>query len=118
MTYVPFVPKRYILERGNSIRIKHIIVRKHSNGYRIFDCRCNKHIETVFCKTAAVAIAKGLAENKNYGIDNIVSLDQDVCKTGIPISLANILTSKVFPVPGGPTNNIPLGNLTFHFLYF
>ena len=67
-------------EKGNSIRIKHIIVRKHSNGYRIFDCRCNKHIETVFCKTAAVAIAKGLAENKNYGIDNIVSLDQDVCK--------------------------------------
>ena len=44
-------------QKGNSIRIKHMIVRKHSNGYRVFDCRCNKHIETVFCKTAAVAKA-------------------------------------------------------------
>ena len=67
-------------QKGNSIRIKHMIVRKHSNGYRVFDCRCNKHIETVFCKTAAVAIAKGLAEDKNYRIDPVLSLDHQVSK--------------------------------------
>tara|TARA_X000000368_G_scaffold185010_1_gene146106 strand:+ start:2570 stop:2998 length:429 start_codon:yes stop_codon:yes gene_type:complete len=67
-------------EKGNSIRIKHMVIRKHSNGYRVFDCRCNKHIETVFSKTAAVAIAKGLAVDKNYRIQHIIALDHDVCK--------------------------------------
>ena len=67
-------------EKGNSIRIKNIIVRRHSNGYRIFDCKTNKHIETVFTKTSGVAIAKNLAENMNFDIKHIISLDNDVSK--------------------------------------
>jgi len=67
-------------EKGNSIRIKNIIVRKHTNGYRIFDCKNNRHIETVFTKTAGVAIAKCLAENSNFNIKPIISLDNDVSR--------------------------------------
>ena len=37
--------------------------------------------------------------------------------TGIFKLAAIVLTNKVFPVPGGPTNNIPLGKLTDHSKY-
>ena len=36
---------------------------------------------------------------------------------GISRVLAIVLTSKVFPVPGGPAKRIPLGNLTPHLVY-
>ena len=35
-------------EKGNSIRVKNIVIRKHKNGYRIFDISNNKHIVTTF----------------------------------------------------------------------
>ena len=28
--------------KGNSIRLKHLVIRKHKNGYRIFDITTNK----------------------------------------------------------------------------
>jgi len=37
--------------------------------------------------------------------------DPEVDKNGTPASPATALASKVFPVPGGPTNNAPLGPL-------
>ena len=49
-------------EKGNSIRIKNIVIRKHRNGYRIFDISTNKHVVTTFTKAAALAIAKITAE--------------------------------------------------------
>ena len=35
-----------------------------------------------------------------------------------PASPAIALANNVFPVPGGPSNKIPLGNLAPAFLYF
>ena len=35
--------------------------------------------------------------------------DPDIVKNGTPASPAIALASKVFPVPGGPTNRAPLG---------
>ena len=66
--------------KGNSIRLKHIIIRKHKNGYRIFDLNTNKIIATTFSKTGAVAIAKCIVEKQDKNIGEIQSLDQDLAK--------------------------------------
>ena len=68
-------------EKGNSIRVKNIVIRKHKNGYRIFDISTNKHVVTTFTKTAALAIAKIVAESGNSNdIKDIIVLDNKVCK--------------------------------------
>lgn len=68
-------------EKGNSIRLKHIAIRKHKNGYKLFDCKCNAHIVTTFTKTAALAVAKSLVENNNNKtVDEILRLDDKVAK--------------------------------------
>ena len=68
-------------EKGNSIRVKNIVIRKHKNGYRIFDISNNKHIVTTFTKTAALAIAKVVGESGNSNnIKDIIVLDNKVCK--------------------------------------
>ena len=68
-------------EKGNSIRVKNIVIRKHTNGYRIFDISTNKHVVTTFTKTAALAIAKIVAESGNSNdIKDIIVLDNKVCK--------------------------------------
>jgi|TARA_R110000822_G_scaffold53619_1_gene138237 hypothetical protein len=51
--------------RGNSIRIKHVIIRKSPKGYLIYDAKENKQVVRTYFKTTAVAIAKNLAQ----GID-------------------------------------------------
>jgi hypothetical protein len=68
-------------EKGNSIRIKNVVIRKHKNGYRIFDISNNKHIVTTFTKTAALAIGKTVAEHgSSNDINNIIALDNKVSK--------------------------------------
>ena len=68
-------------EKGNSIRIKNIVVRKHRNGYRIFDISTNKHVVTTFTKAAALAIAKITAETgDNSSVRDIIRLDNTVSK--------------------------------------
>ena len=67
-------------EKGNSIRVKNIIIRKHSNGYRIFNCKTNKFIANTFSKTASLAIAKEMAVNPNFDVKNITKLDDTVSK--------------------------------------
>ena len=52
-------------QRGNSIRIKHVIIRKSPKGYLIYDAKENRQVVRTYFKTTAVAIAKNLAE----GID-------------------------------------------------
>ena len=68
-------------EKGNSIRVKNIVIRKHKNGYRIFDISTNKHVVTTFTKTAALAIAKIVGESGNSNdIRDIIALDNKVSK--------------------------------------
>ena len=52
-------------KKGNSLRIRHMVVRESKNGYLVYDAKENKQIARTFCKTSAVAIAK----NKALGID-------------------------------------------------
>jgi len=51
--------------RGNSIRIKHIVIRKSPKGYLIYDVQDNCQIARTHFKTTAVAIAKNLAQGKD-----------------------------------------------------
>ena len=51
--------------RGNSIRIKHVIIRKSSKGYLIYDSKENKQVVRTYFKTTAVAIAKNLAQGND-----------------------------------------------------
>jgi len=67
-------------EKGNSIRVKNIIIRKHNNGYRIFNCKTNKFIANTFSKTAALAIAKEMASDSNFKVEPLVKLDDQVSK--------------------------------------
>jgi hypothetical protein len=68
-------------EKGNSIRIKNIVIRKHRNGYRIFDISTNKHVVTTFTKAAALAIAKITVETgDNSSVRDIIRLDNTVSK--------------------------------------
>ena len=52
-------------QRGNSIRIKHVIIRKSPKGYLIYDAKENKQVVRTYFKTTAVAIAKNLAQGKD-----------------------------------------------------
>ena len=51
--------------RGNSIRIKHIVVRKSPKGYLIYDAKENRQVTRTIFKTTAIAIAKNLAQGKD-----------------------------------------------------
>ena len=52
-------------QRGNSIRIKHVIIRKSPKGYLIYDAKENRQVVRTYFKTTAVAIAKNLAQGKD-----------------------------------------------------
>lgn len=67
-------------QKGNSIRLRNLVIRKHKNGYRIFDCQTNKHVQTLFSKAAALAFAKQLVSNKKENIDDVVRLDNRLNK--------------------------------------
>jgi len=51
--------------RGNSIRIKHIVIRKSPKGYLIYDAKENRQVTRTYFKTTAVAIAKNLAQGND-----------------------------------------------------
>ena len=42
-------------QRGNSIRIKHFVIRKSKHGYLIYDSQANKQVTSYYSKAAAVA---------------------------------------------------------------
>ncbi len=66
-------------QKGNSIRIGSYAIRKNSNGYQIYDCAKNARVGVTNFKISAVAIAKSLAEGKNY-VDRIMYTDIELLK--------------------------------------
>lgn len=67
-------------QKGNSIRLGNMVIRKHKNGYRIFDCQSNKHIQTLFSKAAALAFVRQLVTNKKENIADVLRLDDKLNK--------------------------------------
>jgi hypothetical protein len=72
-SYFPYV-------KGKSIRIGHVIVRETKIGFfLVFDTKANKEIAKMFCKTAAVALAKNIVRDRNQ-IKTIKDLDKTIEK--------------------------------------
>lgn len=65
--------------KGNSIRIKHIVVRKSPKGFLIYNTKTNDQVARTMFKSTALAIAKNLAENKNI-IPTVIELDKLMLK--------------------------------------
>ena len=53
------------MAKGNSIRIKHVVIRKSPKGYLIYDSKENRQVTRTYFKTTAVAIAKNLAQGND-----------------------------------------------------
>lgn len=51
--------------KGNSIRIKHVVVRDSKAGWLVYDSRSHNQVARLFCKSSAIALAKSLAEGRN-----------------------------------------------------
>ena len=66
-------------QKGNSIRIAHMVIRRSKHGYLIYDCKENKRVAETYTKTAAVAWAKCFLKNKKH-FDQIKSLDDTIAK--------------------------------------
>ena len=66
-------------QKGNSIRIKHVIIRKSSKGYLIYDSKENRQHCRTFFKTTAVAIAKNLAQGLDI-TDKAIEFDDTMLK--------------------------------------
>lgn len=67
------------VSRGNSIRIKHIVIRKSSKGYLIYNTKDNQQVAKTMFKSTALAIAKNLAEDKDV-IQTLLELDKLMLK--------------------------------------
>ena len=66
-------------QRGNSIRIKHVIIRKSPKGYLIYDAKENKQIVRTAFKSSAIAIAKNLAQGNDI-TDKLMAYDNAMLK--------------------------------------
>lgn len=65
--------------KGNSIRIKNIVVRKSKAGWLIYDTETNKQLERLFCKSSALAYANVVAKGSKT-IRPILELDKLIQK--------------------------------------
>ena len=63
---------------GNTIRIKHLIIRPCKKGYVIIDTNNNKSIVTTYTKIAAMAIAKSYIKKKP--LNSIINFDNQIEK--------------------------------------
>ena len=59
-------------KKGNSIRIKNMIVRESKNGFLVYNTETNRQVARTFCKTSALAIAKNYAHGRNIINDAMI----------------------------------------------
>jgi hypothetical protein len=70
--YIPF-------KRGNSIRIKNLIIRESKNGFLIYNAESNKQVAKTQFKSTAIAIAKNLAAGSDI-TKKVLTLDIELLK--------------------------------------
>lgn len=51
--------------KGNSIRIKHIVIRKNKIGWLLYDTDTNTQIAQFFCRSSALAYANVVIKKRN-----------------------------------------------------
>jgi|SRR6056300_267136 hypothetical protein len=66
-------------QKGNSIRIGHMVVRKNKFGYLVIDIKNKRQIAVTNFKTSAVAIAKTFPNNPDAK-QKIMKLDDNITK--------------------------------------
>lgn len=66
------------IQQGNSVRIKHLVVRENSYGFLLYDLKQHRQIKTTFTKTAALAMAKQLASNNKTCLRTIETMDDKI----------------------------------------
>ena len=69
---------------GNSIRIKHLVVRNSKAGWLVYNSNTHSQVARLFCKSSAVALAKSLSEGKNKKttiteLDKIIEKNYNDC---------------------------------------
>ena len=67
-------PTLFPYQKGNSLRIGSIVIRESTKGHLVYCAKANKQIARTFCKTAAVAIARG------GDVQDILQLDNEIMK--------------------------------------
>ena len=67
-------PTLFPYQKGNSLRIGSIVIRESTKGHLVYCAKANKQIARTFCKTAAVAIARG------GDVRDILQLDNEIMK--------------------------------------
>ena len=71
-------PSMFPYQKGNSIRIGRFVIRQSRAGYLVYDIESNTQIAKTFCKTAAVAFAKG--QHKGRDTSRVLDLDKTIEK--------------------------------------
>ena len=66
------------IQHGNSLRIKNYVVRENSLGFLLYDIKEHRQVATTFTKTAALAMAKQMAQNKSKDIRFIGATDDQI----------------------------------------
>ena len=57
------------IQHGNSVRVKNYVIRKNPHGYLLYDINQHKQVTTTFTKTAALALAKQLADDPKTALN-------------------------------------------------
>lgn len=70
--------------KGNSIRIKHLVVRNSKAGWLVYDSKTHLQVARLFCKSSAIALAKSLAEGRNrrkqiQELDKVIQKNYNDC---------------------------------------
>ena len=68
------------IQRGNNIQIKNYRIYAFKNKYVIKTIDTKERVAETFCKASALAIAKNLARNKDFNINQIKYLDRKIEK--------------------------------------
>jgi hypothetical protein len=66
------------IQHGNSLRIKNYVVRENSRGFLLYDIKNHRQVATTFTKTAALAMAKQMAQNNQSVLKRIRSTDDEI----------------------------------------
>ena len=65
--------------KGNSIRIKHIVIRKNKIGWLLYDTDTNTQIAQFFCRSSALAYANVVLK-KRASLKQVFELDKTIEK--------------------------------------
>jgi hypothetical protein len=66
------------IQHGNSLRIKNYVVRQNSMGFLLYDIKNHRQVATTFTKTAALAMAKQMAQNNRSVVKMISDTDDQI----------------------------------------